>query len=136
MLLHTKKGTTPCIFGFVEKHRWLNACAQQLIERLIYAEGVENGLEFTIVRLFSWIGPMMDFILGIDGPSEGVSRVIYPSSFRDLSCFSFTSNFTECYFTNDFCFRCTQNLLRREPLKLVDGGESQKTFIYIHQGSY
>ncbi|KAJ0870903.1 hypothetical protein HanRHA438_Chr11g0505881 [Helianthus annuus] len=79
---------------------------------------------------------MMDFILGIDGPSEGVSRVIYPSSFRDLSCFSFTSNFTECYFTNDFCFRCTQNLLRREPLKLVDGGESQKTFIYIHQGSY
>lgn len=26
---------------------------------------------------------------------------------------------------------CLQNLLRREPLKLVDGGESQRTFIYI-----
>lgn len=25
----------------------------------------------------------------------------------------------------------SQNLLRREPLKLVDGGESQRTFIYI-----
>jgi hypothetical protein len=24
-----------------------------------------------------------------------------------------------------------QNLLRREPLKLVDGGESQRTFVYI-----
>jgi len=46
----------------------------------------------------------MDFIPGIDGPSEGVPRV--------LACFS-------------------NNLLRREPLKLVDGGESQRTFIYI-----
>ena len=25
----------------------------------------------------------------------------------------------------------SQNLLRREPLKLVDGGESQRTFVYI-----
>ncbi|KAL8211253.1 hypothetical protein R6Q57_005690 [Mikania cordata] len=33
-------------------------------------EGAENGLEFTIVRLFNWIGPRMDFIPGIDGPSE------------------------------------------------------------------
>ena len=28
-------------------------------------------------------------------------------------------------------FLLLQNLLRREPLKLVDGGESQRTFIYI-----
>ncbi|KAL4577054.1 hypothetical protein LXL04_013155 [Taraxacum kok-saghyz] len=39
------------------------------------AEGAENGLEFTIVRPFNWIGPRMDFIPGIDGPSEGVPRV-------------------------------------------------------------
>ncbi|KAL4581089.1 hypothetical protein LXL04_017298 [Taraxacum kok-saghyz] len=38
-------------------------------------EGAENGLEFTIVRPFNWIGPRMDFIPGIDGPSEGVPRV-------------------------------------------------------------
>lgn len=31
----------------------------------------------------------------------------------------------------DVCFLFNQNLLRREPLKLVDGGESQRTFIYI-----
>ncbi|KAE9463404.1 hypothetical protein C3L33_04683, partial [Rhododendron williamsianum] len=68
------------------------------------SEGAENDLEFTIVRPFNWIGPRMDFIPGIDGPSEGVPRV--------LACFS-------------------NNLLRREPLKLVDGGESQRTFIYI-----
>lgn len=44
------------------------------------AEGAENGLEFTIVRPFNWIGPRMDFIPGIDGPGEGVPRV--------LACFS------------------------------------------------
>ncbi|KMZ68718.1 Bifunctional polymyxin resistance arnA protein [Zostera marina] len=93
---------TPCIFGSIEKQRWSYACAKQLIERLIYAEGAENGLQFTIVRPFNWIGPRMDFIPGVDG--EGVPRV--------LACFS-------------------NNLLRGEPLKLVDGGESQRTFIYI-----
>ena len=47
---------------------------------VVAAEGAENGLEFTIVRPFNWIGPRMDFIPGIDGPSEGVPRV--------LACFS------------------------------------------------
>ncbi|RXI04704.1 hypothetical protein DVH24_038978 [Malus domestica] len=70
----------------------------------LLTEGAENGLEFTIVKPFNWIGPRMDFIPGIDGPSEGVPRV--------LACFS-------------------NNLLRREPLKLVDGGQSQRTFVYI-----
>ncbi|XP_058088076.1 UDP-D-apiose/UDP-D-xylose synthase 2-like isoform X1 [Magnolia sinica] len=99
-----KEDASPCIFGPIEKQRWSYACAKQLIERLIYAEGAENGLEFTIVRPFNWIGPRMDFIPGIDGPSEGVPRV--------LACFS-------------------NNLLRGEPLKLVDGGQSQRTFVYI-----
>ncbi|KAM0840145.1 hypothetical protein ACQ4PT_059848 [Festuca glaucescens] len=95
---------SPCIFGPIVKQRWSYACAKQLIERLIFAEGAENDLEFTIVRPFNWIGPRMDFIPGVDGPSEGVPRV--------LACFS-------------------NNLLRREPLKLVDGGEVQRTFLYI-----
>ncbi|KAA8544180.1 hypothetical protein F0562_022184 [Nyssa sinensis] len=99
-----KEDTSPCIFGPIEKQRWSYACAKQLIERLVYAEGAENDLEFTIVRPFNWIGPRMDFIPGIDGPSEGVPRV--------LACFS-------------------NNLLRHEPLKLVDGGQSQRTFVYI-----
>ncbi|XP_058108934.1 UDP-D-apiose/UDP-D-xylose synthase 2 isoform X3 [Magnolia sinica] len=99
-----KEDASPCIFGPIEKQRWSYACAKQLIERLIYAEGAENGLEFSIVRPFNWIGPRMDFIPGVDGPSEGVPRV--------LACFS-------------------NNLLRGEPLKLVDGGQSQRTFVYI-----
>ncbi|KAJ9699491.1 hypothetical protein PVL29_008196 [Vitis rotundifolia] len=99
-----KEDVSPCIFGPLEKQRWSYACAKQMIERLIYAEGDEHGLKFTIVRPFNWIGPRMDFIPGIDGPTEGVPRV--------LACFS-------------------NNLLRGEPLKLVDGGKSQRTFCYI-----
>ncbi|TQE03974.1 hypothetical protein C1H46_010345 [Malus baccata] len=68
---------------------------------LFTVEGAENGLEFTIVRPFNWIGPRVDFIPSIDGPSEGVPRV--------LACFS-------------------NNLLLHELLKLVDGGQSQRTF--------
>ncbi|KAM2898019.1 hypothetical protein COP2_007595 [Malus domestica] len=72
---------------------------------VLLSYGAENGLEFTIVRPFNWIGPWMDFIPGIDGPSEGVPRV--------LACFS-------------------NNLLRREPLKLVYGSQSHRTFVYIN----
>ena len=47
---------------------------------ILAAEGAENGVEFTIVRPFNWIGPRMDFIPGVDGPSDSVPRV--------LACFS------------------------------------------------
>lgn len=75
-----KEDETPCIFGSIDKQRWSYACAKQLIERLIYGEGAENGLEFSIVRPFNWIGPRMDFIPGVDGPQDSVPRV--------LACFS------------------------------------------------
>jgi UDP-apiose/xylose synthase len=102
---------------------------------LFAAEGAENGLEFTIVRPFNWIGPRMDFIPGIDGPSEGVPRV--------LACFSNVCTYllgilemllmylVSIHVVIISCFFLLQNLLRREPLKLVDGGESQRTFVYI-----
>lgn len=100
---------------------------------LFTAEGAENGLEFTIVRPFNWIGPRMDFIPGIDGPSEGVPRV--------LACFSNVCAILVVIFpiylvfhicvVITSCFSLLQNLLRREPLKLVDGGQSQRTFVYI-----
>lgn len=54
------------------------------------AEGAENGLEFTIVRPFNWMGPRMDFIPGIDGPSEGVPRVL--ACFSNV-CFTISLNF-------------------------------------------
>ncbi|KAF8370251.1 hypothetical protein HHK36_031713 [Tetracentron sinense] len=96
-----QEDASPCIFGPIEKQRWSYACAKQLIERLVYG-GKWPRIHYS--ETFNWIGPRMDFIPGIDGPSEGVPRV--------LACFS-------------------NNLLRGEPLKLVDGGQSQRTFVYI-----
>ncbi|KAG8644743.1 hypothetical protein MANES_11G160600v8 [Manihot esculenta] len=99
-----KEDESPCILGSIDKRRWSYACAQQLTERLISAEGDEHGLEYTIVRAFNWVGPRMDFIPGVDGPCNGVPTV--------LTSFS-------------------NSLLRREPLKLVDGGYYLRTFCFI-----
>lgn len=64
----------PFLFAFSDFFCFIVCCPYSI------AEGAENDLDFTIVRPFNWIGPRMDFIPGIDGPSEGVPRV--------LACFS------------------------------------------------
>jgi UDP-apiose/xylose synthase len=93
---------SPFVLGPVRAQRWTYACAKQLHERVIYANGLENGLAYTIVRPFNFIGPRMDFIPGVDG--EGLPRVI--------ACFM-------------------EALLFDKPLKLVDGGKNKRCFTYI-----
>ena len=88
--------TTPMIMGPVSAQRWCYACAKQLVERLIYANGTQNGLKFTIVRPYNWIGPRMDYIPGVDGKDDGQPRVL--ASFMTA-------------------------LMRGDPLVLVNGGE-------------
>ncbi|MBD3393011.1 MAG: NAD-dependent epimerase/dehydratase family protein, partial [Chitinivibrionales bacterium] len=94
--------TSPMILGPVGAQRWSYAAAKQLLERVIYAYGFEQGLEYTIVRPFNFIGPRMDYIPGIDG--SGLPRV--------LACFM-------------------EALMSRKPLKLVDGGRARRCFTYI-----
>lgn len=96
--------TTPMIMGPVSAQRWCYACAKQLVERLIYAHGMENNLRFTIVRPYNWIGPRMDYIPGIDGKDDGQPRVL--ASFMSA-------------------------LMRDEPIVLVNGGEVYRTFCYV-----
>lgn len=93
---------SPLVLGPVQKERWTYASAKQLLERLIWAHGQHRGLAFTIVRPFNVIGPRMDYIEGIDG--EGTPRV--------LACFM-------------------RSLLCKEPLQLVDGGQSRRTFVSV-----
>jgi|WetSurMetagenome_2_1015567.scaffolds.fasta_scaffold00008_93 UDP-apiose/xylose synthase len=97
-----REQTTPLVLGPVSAQRWTYACAKQLLERAIFAHGEENGLDYTIVRPFNFIGPRMDYLPGIDG--EGVPRV--------LACFM-------------------DALLSQKPLKLVDGGRNRRTFTDI-----
>jgi UDP-apiose/xylose synthase len=89
------------VLGPVAKQRWSYACAKQLLERVIWAHG-EAGLPFTIIRPFNTIGPRMDYLPGIDG--HGTPRV--------LCCFM-------------------SQLLRGEPLQLVNGGSQRRAFLAV-----
>jgi UDP-apiose/xylose synthase len=90
------------LMGPVNRERWTYACAKQLLERVIWAHGQHGQLPFTIIRPFNTIGPRMDFVPGIDG--EGTPRV--------LACFM-------------------AQLLRGEPLQLVDGGTQKRAFMSV-----
>ncbi len=90
------------VLGPVHRERWTYACAKQLMERVIWAHGAHHGLEFSIVRPFNTIGPRMDYLPGVDG--EGVPRV--------LACF-------------------INQLLRGEPLGLVEGGRQRRAFMAV-----
>lgn len=93
---------TPFLLGPLSSTRWSYACAKQLSERLVEAYGREQGLKWTIVRPFNFIGPRMDYLPGLEG--EGTPRV--------LACF-------------------VAALLSREPLRLVEGGRSRRAFLHI-----
>jgi nucleoside-diphosphate-sugar epimerase len=96
--------TSPLVYGPINKPRWIYACAKQLMDRVIHAYGMQEGLDYTLFRPFNWIGSGLD---SINTPKEGSSRVI----------------------TQFF-----GHIVRGEPIKLVDGGKQKRTFTYIDDG--
>ena len=60
------------VYGPIEKQRWIYACSKQLMDRVIWAYGME-GLDFTLFRPFNWIGSGLDSIFTA---KEGSSRVV------------------------------------------------------------
>lgn len=97
-----KEDETPLILGPISAQRWSYACAKQLLERAIYAYGYFEGLEYSIIRPYNFIGPRMDFLPEVHG--EGIPRV--------FACFM-------------------DALLFNKPLQLVDGGQNRRCFTYI-----
>jgi nucleoside-diphosphate-sugar epimerase len=97
-----REDETPLIMGPVCKHRWIYACAKQLLERIIHAYGLQEGLRYTIVRPFNFIGPKIDYMLS--QPVRGGPRVF--------------SHFLSA-------------LLNGWPLPLVDGGRNRRSYTYI-----
>ncbi len=89
------------ILGPVEKHRWIYACAKQLLERVLHAYGLENGFNYTIIRPFNYIGPKIDYLLE---ETDGIPRVF--SFFMDA-------------------------LINGTEMKLVDGGHHRRCYTYI-----
>lgn len=94
--------TSEFILGPIGKHRWIYACAKQLLERVLHAYGLESGFNYTIVRPFNFIGPDIDFLPSEQ--SEGMPRVF--SFFMDA-------------------------LLHGAPMKVVNGGRQRRCYTYI-----
>lgn len=77
---------SPLIYGPINKPRWIYACSKQLMDRVIWGYGMQEGLNFTLFRPFNWIGPGLDSIYT---PKEGSSRVV--TQFLGTSCAARTS---------------------------------------------
>ncbi len=92
------------VLGPINKPRWIYSCAKQLMDRVIHAYGMQEGLDYTLFRPFNWIGSGLD---SINTAKEGSSRVIT---------------------------QFLGHILRGEDIKLVDGGTQKRAFTYIDDG--
>lgn len=92
------------VLGPINKQRWIYSCSKQLMDRVIWAYGTQENLDFTLFRPFNWIGAGLD---NINTPKEGSSRVIT---------------------------QFLGHIVRGENIKLVDGGTQKRAFTYIEDG--
>ncbi|MDH5220711.1 MAG: bifunctional UDP-4-keto-pentose/UDP-xylose synthase [Betaproteobacteria bacterium] len=92
------------VLGPIDKTRWIYSCAKQLMDRVIWAYGQQQGLRFTLFRPFNWIGAGLD---SINTPKEGSSRVVT---------------------------QFLGHIVRGEEIKLVDGGAQRRAFTFIDDG--
>lgn len=54
--------TTDFVLGPIDKQRWIYSCCKQLMDRIIFAYGFEQGLDYTLFRPFNFIGAKLDDI--------------------------------------------------------------------------
>jgi nucleoside-diphosphate-sugar epimerase len=54
--------TSNLVLGPIHKQRWIYSCSKQLLDRVIYAHGVHDNLDYTLFRPFNWVGPKLDNI--------------------------------------------------------------------------
>ncbi len=95
---------SPLITGPINKSRWIYSCSKQLLDRVIWSYGFQQGLKFTLFRPFNWVGPKLD---SLDSARLGSSRVI-----------------------TQFAL----NLVEGTPIKLVDGGAQKRCFTDVSDG--
>jgi len=96
--------TSPLVYGPINKPRWIYACSKQLMDRVIAAYGMEQGLNYTLFRPFNWIGSGLDSIFE---SKEGSSRVVT---------------------------QFLGQIVRGEPIQLVDGGAQKRAFADVSDG--
>ena len=96
--------TSQLVYGPINKPRWIYACSKQLMDRVISAYGQEQGLNYTLFRPFNWIGSGLDSLFDT---KEGSSRVVT---------------------------QFLGQIVRGEPIYLVDGGRQKRSFADVADG--
>jgi len=92
------------VLGPIHKQRWIYSCSKQMLDRVIWAYGANQGLPFTLFRPFNWVGPKLD---SLQSARIGSSRVI-----------------------TQFIL----NLVEGSPIQLVDGGRQKRCFTDVKDG--
>lgn len=92
------------ILGPIRMQRWIYSCSKQLLDRVIWAYGKQEGLKFSLFRPFNWIGPRLD---SLDSARIGSSRAIT---------------------------QLILNLVEGSPIRLVDGGRQKRCFTDVKDG--
>ena len=92
------------ILGPIRKQRWIYSCCKQMLDRVIWAYGATEGLQFTLFRPFNWIGPRLD---SLESARIGSSRAIT---------------------------QLILNLAEGTPIQLVDGGNQKRCFTDVKDG--
>ena len=64
--------------GPVKNHRWIYACAKQLLERVLDALWKSEGFRFSVIRPFNFVGPRIDYL-----PTEEAGNPRVFSHFMD-----------------------------------------------------
>ncbi len=91
------------VLGPIRMQRWIYSCIKQLIDRVIWAYGQKEGLEFTLFRPFNWIGPRLDRLSSARiGSSRAITQLIL-------------------------------NLVEGTPILLVDGGHQKRCFTDVSE---
>jgi UDP-4-amino-4-deoxy-L-arabinose formyltransferase/UDP-glucuronic acid dehydrogenase (UDP-4-keto-hexauronic acid decarboxylating) len=89
------------VTGPIKNQRWIYSCIKQLLDRVIWAYGENENLQFTLFRPFNWIGPRLDTLMSARvGSSRAITQLIL-------------------------------NLCQGTPIQLVDGGEQKRSFVDV-----
>lgn len=96
--------TSVLVTGPINKERWIYSTVKQMMDRLIYAYGVHEGLPYSLFRPFNWYGARLDNVFN---PKPGGSRALT---------------------------QFIGNVLRGEDITLVNGGAQQRCFTYVSDG--
>jgi len=92
------------VLGPIRMQRWIYSCCKQLLDRVIWAYGQKEGLQFTLFRPFNWIGPKLDSLNSARiGSSRAITQLIL-------------------------------NLVEGTPILLIDGGKQKRCFTDVSDG--